>query len=65
MKSTPLRRLWPLLPGALVLSVPTAFDLIAFSNILTTFLTQLFSALITLLLGGNVNTIFNGTSTFG
>lgn len=49
--------------GAVLLSIPTAFDLIAFSDVLTSFLTQLLGALITLLLGGDVSRFVDGAST--
>ncbi len=48
--------------GAVLLSIPTAFDLIAFSDVLTSFLTQLLGALITLLLGGDVSRFVDGAS---
>lgn len=53
---------WPLfVPGGILLSIATSFDLIAFSNILTTFLTQLFSALLAVLLGSDPAQLFNGS----
>lgn len=52
-----VRVMYGLSTGAIALGIVQGFGGIAFSNVLTTFLTQLFSVLITLLLGGNLNEI--------